>query len=271
MSLKISHNAGFFSCCSVKLEHICSFINENKKLPTIVDSSAQFEWYKNDNDKDKDITYDYFNHYDNILIDSNFQIYSYRNDDQFKNYSDLDFNIIPIVKKYFTPSNNIKNIINNIEKKYNLSYENICVLFYRGNDKITETDISDYNDYINYCNKIIKHNSYITFLIQSDETEFIELITKHFPNNSFYFKDEIRHINRCINTVDVLMKDKNNEFSKYYLAITVIMAKSKYIICGSGNCSLWIILYRENNNNVCQFLKNTWYNNIDILNSTYPK
>lgn len=72
-------------------------------------------------------------------------------------------------------------------------------------------------------------------------------------NNSIIFNDEIRHINKCNNTVDKIMKDKNNEFSKYYLAITIIMSKCKYIICGSGNCLLWIMLYRNNSNNICQF------------------
>ena len=54
------------------------------------------------------------------------------------------------------------------------------------------------------------------------------------------------------------MKNKNYDFSKYYLAITLIMSKCKYIICGSGNCSMWIMLYRGNNNNVYQNLNNKW-------------
>jgi hypothetical protein len=49
----------------------------------------------------------------------------------------LDYNnIIPVVKKYFSPSKGIIDIINNIEQKYNLIHNNICVLFYRGNDKL---------------------------------------------------------------------------------------------------------------------------------------
>jgi hypothetical protein len=34
------------------------------------------------------------------------------------------------------------------------------------------------------------------------------------------------------------------------------MAKCKYIICGSGNCSIWMMFYRGNCDNVYQFLKN---------------
>ena len=58
------------------------------------------------------------------------------------------------------------------------------------------------------------------------------------------------------------MKKQNNIYSKYYLAITIIMAKCKYIVCGSGNCSIWIMFYRGNNNNVCQYNNGKWYDNI---------
>ena len=84
-------------------------------------------------------------------------------------------------------------------------------------------------------------------------------MTEKFPNNSFYFKDEIRHMKKCDDTVDIKMKDTNKEFSKYYLAITIIMSKCKYIICGSGNCSIWIMFYRENSKNIIQNLNNVFY------------
>ena len=62
--IKIIHNAGFFSCCSVKLTKIVDFINSNKRLPDNVDSSKLFRLYKNE--KNKDITFDYFEHYENF-------------------------------------------------------------------------------------------------------------------------------------------------------------------------------------------------------------
>ena len=86
-------------------------------------------------------------------------------------------------------------------------------------------------------------------------------MTNKFPHNSFYFKDEIRHMKKCNDTVDKKMKSQNYDFSKKYLAITIIMSKCKFIICGSGNCDMWIMFYRGNNNNVIQYLNGTWYNN----------
>ena len=232
-------------------------------MPELVDSSSQFEWYKLDTTKD--ITYDFFEYPDklNEIIINNNNIYiNYYHENQLTIYSKLDFNnIFPIVYKYFYPSQNIINKIQLIEKKYNLIYDNICVLFYRGNDKITETQLCDYDEYLIYANSILVQNPNIKFLVQSDETEFIEFITNKFPNNSFYFNHEIRHMKKCNNTVDKIIKETNFIFSQYYLAITIIMSKCKYIICGSGNCSIWIILYRGNSLNVFQNLNGKWYEN----------
>jgi hypothetical protein len=263
MSVVVTHNAGFFSCCSVKLTHIVYFINVHKKFPTIVDSSKQFDLYKV-NDNKEDITFEYFEHPDNchVELDKNIHI-NYIDSHQFHDYSQLDYNsVLGAVAKYFTPSTNIRNIINNMEEKYKLEYENICVLFYRGNDKNRETEICEYNDYIIYANFIISKNPNIKFLIQSDETEFIELMTNTYPDNSFYFKDEIRHMNKCDHTVDFLMRDQISLFSKYYLAITIIMSKCKYIICGTGNCSMWIMFYRGNYENVYQNNNKRWVKEI---------
>lgn len=257
-SLLITHNAGFFSCCSVKLDRIIGYFNYNKKLPDDVNSSKQFEWYKMN--PSQDVTYDYFEHYNNIKTNIPYIHHiNYIESFQFIDYSKLDYNnICPFVNKYFSPSNDIQYNINKIEYKYKLDYNNICVLFYRGNDKNRETKICGYDEYINIAKEILISNPDIKFLIQSDETEFIEKMLEVFPGNSFYFKDEIRHMKKCNSTVDLLTKDKIDIYSKHYLSITIIMSKCKYIVCGSGNCSIWITFYRGNNKNIYQNNDGVW-------------
>jgi maleate cis-trans isomerase len=58
MSVISTHNYGFFSCTTLRFYDIINFINANNKLPVLVDSSAQFGWYKQD--MSKDITFEYF-------------------------------------------------------------------------------------------------------------------------------------------------------------------------------------------------------------------
>ncbi len=261
-TVKVNHNAGFFSCCSVKLDNIIKYINKNKELPQYVNSSSQFEWYKPTNLKNKDITYEYFKKdQKNIIPDCKKKI-NYKESYQFSIYKNLDINTIyPIVQKYFSLSDKILKIENNIKNKYNLNYENICVLFYRGNDKATEVKLPNYNDYIKWGQKILDLNPNIQFLIQSDETEFIEKMKSNFKNH-IVFNDEIRHMSKSNNTVDKIDSSRNFEFSKKYLAITSIMSKCKYVIFGSGNCSIWIVFFRGNANGIVQHYKGKWYNTL---------
>lgn len=231
-------------------------------LPTQVDSSEQFSNYKKSSSHD--VTFEYFENYENIsnLIKYVESIdYSYIDDyKQFSNYKEINYEkIILFVKKYFTPQKQIFNIVNYIEKNFYIdNYENICVLFYRGNDKSRETKLCTYDKFISKADNLLKDNPHIVFLIQSDETEFIYEMKRRYPNNSFWFKGCIRHMTKRNDTVDNLSVERINEFSKFYLAITIIMSKCKYIICTSGNCSLWIMFYRENVNNVLQNLNDNW-------------
>lgn len=259
MSIKITHNAGFFSCCSVRLSEIVKYINANDTLPMNVDSSEQFSWYHKSKSFGGDITFQYFEDYNKIPNPPITSKIDYSHVKQYSDYSKLEYEkICSIVEKYFTPSKEIKDFVCNMESKYNLNYENTCVLFYRGNDKNRETQICGYEEYIKYSDEILKKYPNTRFLIQSDETEFIELIQKTYPSNSFYMKDEIRHMKKCNSTVDKVMKNQNHVFSKYYLGITIMMSKCKFIVCGTGNCSIWIMLYRGNSNGLIQNRANEW-------------
>jgi len=256
MNLISNHNRGFFSCCSLRLDVLINFFNNYKSLPLIYTTVRYYELYKNN--PNEDITFYYFKHYhgisDNIIYS---QDINYKEYYQVKNYKTLDFEgITPFIKKYFTPTDNILNIIKTIENKYNLDYDNICVLFFKGKKKYDNVELPSYDVYIEYAKYVLNIKPDIKFLIQSNETNFILEMTKEFPN-SIIFYDEIRHVKDNTTSVDIVFKEMNFEYSLKYLAITIIMSKCKYIICNSGNCSIWIIFYRGNMENVIQLGINT--------------
>ena len=150
--LKITHDSGFFSCNSLKLHHIVKYINKYKKLPDTLDCQEQFSLYKPHDKTKEDITSTYFDNSSITFQYSGFIDFHWLY--QFIQYNALDFNsLIPLIRKYFSPSNTINDIINHLETKYSLVYTNLCVLYYRGNDKIYESKCSDKILNINY-NKI---------------------------------------------------------------------------------------------------------------------
>jgi hypothetical protein len=249
--LKIKHNSGFFSCCSVRLHHIIEYFNKYKKIPEMVNTDNMFDWYR------PGTTETYFT--ERPLQIKYTRRIDYEHFHQYNDYMKLDYKGLALfIKKYFTPSEEIRGILGDIEAKYELDFNSTCVLFYRGNDKATETEIPKYEDYILRGKQLLEKGPALRFLVQSDETEFIEAMEAAFPGKCLVFRDEIRHIPKSLTTVDKVFKDDNFKFSKYYLAITLIMSKCKHVICGTGNCSLWIALFRGSCLNIQQFQKSKW-------------
>ena len=78
--LTVQYNAGFFSCCSVKLSEIIKYFNSNFKIPDSVDSSKQFELYKTPKNN-ADVTYEYFaSNNSDIIYSKNIDYhYTYQN------------------------------------------------------------------------------------------------------------------------------------------------------------------------------------------------
>jgi hypothetical protein len=258
--IKTTHNAGFFSCCSVKLHEIVDFINSNKKLPDSVDSSQQFEWYKNDKNKDTDITFDYFENYNNITDVDVIHPINYHNSHQFKNYNDLDYNCLtPLIKKYFSPSVKINEIVNNIENKYNIVHDNTIAVYYRGTDKYSETKLAPFDEFYKQIIQMVNINTNIKILLQSDSARFIDYINDKNLKNIVIINENISSY-----TNNGIHNEQSSNTNYYhmlnFLSTIIILSKCKYIICSSGNCSIWIMFYRGNNKNVIQYLEGTWFN-----------
>jgi len=257
----VNHNAGFFSCCSIRLHEITAFFNKNGKLPQKVISERSFKWYKVNTDRD--ITFDYFKPYEGRKLPADAPPSEYWHELQFAIYSTIAYpTIIPLIDIYFSPSVEIQSMMGTMTAKYQMDFANLAVLFHRGNDKIRETKLCGYNEYIEQARSLLATNPDLRFWIQSDETEFIELMLATFPTNSFVMGDEIRHMKKQNATVDA-NKTRIDWFSKNYLAITIMMSRCKYVVCGSGNCSIWIMLYRGHARNILQNLNGRWISTIE--------
>lgn len=252
--IKINHNAGFFSCCAIRLNEIVNFMNLNKKIPDIVDSSNQFEKYKKEKNKNKDVTFDYFENYNNINDVNIIYPITYNVPNQFKPYFNLDYkSVSPLIKKYFSPSVKINEMIEYIKSKYNIVYDNTVAVYYRGTDKKIETQISSFNDFYNKILEIVNINKDINILLQTDTSQFIDYI-KNKNLNNVIIMDENKTSYNSRGIHNEQSGDTNYNEIFHFLSMVIIISKCKYIICGSGNCSIWMMYYRENATNVIQFL-----------------
>jgi hypothetical protein len=253
--LTIAHNAGFFSCCSVQLHEIICFFNTHKRLPSSVDSSDVFGSYKvNYNDSKEDISkllFDYMSS-QNIEFDN---IIDYSHYNQYKPYNKLDLNKInPFIEKYFSPTKEVSDYIDFLEQKYNIDYDNTASVFYRGNDKVTETVLGSYSEYFSKCQEIYNKNNNIKFLIQTDELEFRDEFKNNFANS--FFLEEMPCINKNTDfAIHHIIKPRERlKFAQKILSTTIIVSKCKHLVTHSGNCGMWAVLFRGNVKNVHQLL-----------------
>jgi hypothetical protein len=263
MSVKIQHNAGFFSCCSVKLDCIVKFVNSNKKLPNKVDSSEQFIMYKKPSDKNTDITYKYFEHYDKINnIEALFPI-NFIHNHQFVDYVHLDFqHLKPIVQKYFSPSVEINDIVNNMINKYNINCDSCIAAYYRGTDKHKETRLASFDDFYKKILEVKSNdNDELQILLQSDSAQFIDYIkSKNMKNIIIIDENETSYTNGGIHNDNRAKSTDANYYQIFnFLSTIIIISRCKHLICSSGNCSLWALIYRGNSKNVYQSLNNRWF------------
>jgi hypothetical protein len=268
MSLIVEHPYGningFFSNCSVRFEFIVKYFNDNKKVPSIIDSKKLFYMYKPEEEKEKDITFDFFEDYNNVDIDIKYE--KNLNYDggllhmQYKNYKNIDFtNLAQFIKKYFTPSKEIFLIEQDFVKKYNIEVNNLIGIYYRGTDKEKETKISNFDFFsnkINEINEINKKENLKIFVI----TDTLNMLT-HLKNK---FKDLIFIDENKISQTNNGIHNENNGTTNYndikkLMASLLILSKCKYLIVNSSNCALWTMFFRGNSTNINHNFYDSWF------------
>jgi len=264
--LKLVHNAGFFSCCSIRIFNIISYFTEHKSLPKEIDCSGLFNLYKIN--KSTDITCDFFildklkhdeHILDNIIYEKHIHIDKWNF--QFDNYKNVDYkSILPFVNKYFSPSQQIIDIRDDLILKYNIDVNNCIAIYYRGTDKQNETEIDCFDSYYNKLIEIIEKesNKHIQILIQSDSAQFLDFMKEKCVNKNIIIVRE-NSSTYSNNGIHYQKNGKENYMDIQTLYSTfLIISKCKYIICSSGNCSIWIMYYRGHCYNTYQNLNKKW-------------
>ncbi len=257
--LKTIHNAGFFSCCTIRLLDIIYYFNKNGSLPDEVDSSEQFLHYKGHPGENMIPQY-FMQEAESMDLQCTYPV-SIRNDCmaiQFDSYKNLDFkNITSFINKYFMPSVEVMKQVLFYEIQYKLDYSNLCSVFYRGNDKATEMKIAPYGLFIEKAHEIKAKNPNIRFLVQPDEREFLDAFLAVFPD-SIYFK-ETPMLNKSNTAMffEIPTPDRPRYGLRFFAAV-IALSKCAHSITHSGNGGLWMTLYRGNSNNVHQVFNNEW-------------
>jgi len=140
---------------------------------------------------------------------------------QYVKYKDIDYTqFTPFIEKYFSPSQEIIDIENKIINKYNINVNEYCAVYFRGTDKKKETKIGSFNTYIEKMDELLNIDKNIKFIIQTDNTYFINEVKSKFYN-SISFDENIS------STTDKEIHNENSPDDNYiiikiFLAIVYI-------------------------------------------------
>jgi hypothetical protein len=272
-TLKTTWNSGFFSCCTARLRNILEFHHNNKILP-FVDSSEQWELYKDDGIENiqqwwggtveiynnNDITNKFFKIHKDI---KDFPSQSFSefcdhpmvcNDDQYTNYHKINYNYVnKVIDLYFNLSDEIIQIKKDLIKKYKIEPQSLITICYRGNDKYLETNLPNYDEMLRKLEEIKNKKPNHSILVQSDEKEFNDFILKKFPKSIII--EETVKLSKTTNAVQyTINKGERTKNAQIFLSVMALISESSEVILNSGNVGLWICLLRKNSNNVHQYL-----------------
>jgi hypothetical protein len=256
-----SHSSGFFSCTMIRLFDLINYINDKKHLPRGISGQNQYMHYKVD--PSKDITGDFFAVEDKCVEvpvpASKLSVSPVPGEPQFTDYKKINYAALaPIVRRYFSPSQRIIDLVRVLKDRYAIIPENTCGIMYRGNDKAHETTPPSYSEVIEKAGRIKKANPNIQFFVQTDEAEFLAEFLKKYPK-SIYLAETPRLSKQMSSVQLALPKNEVFDGTLHYIAAIHILASCKYLITTSGNGELWIALYRGHAQGVFQYLRENEY------------
>lgn len=265
--LKVIHPyGGFFSCCTVLLREIIKYYQFYKIFP-VIDSSMIWVPYKefinqnshslffsefNKSQSDIEFVKSYLT--EDIYINNNIAISKSKYEDQFSDYSLINYKeLYDFLKKYFSLNKEVLCIKNTIKEKYKID-SNLISVCYRGNDKSTETNLPNYEELYEKILEISNLNNDCRIFIQSDEIEFYEYIVPKIKNCVFVEEYPKIKSNKDISIQYLVPVEKRIEYARMFLAIMSIISDSKHLIINSGNVGMWACLFRGSCKNTHQYL-----------------
>ena len=253
--LEVYHDAGFFSCCTVRLRSIIQHFNEFRVLPD-VDSRQQLMHYKTAAEAagEVDITPLFFCTTAETRGSGVIQFNAGNNDEQFSDYRLINHDDLALlVRRYFSPSAQVQRLEHELTAKYAIDPATTVVALYRGGDKHTETILPTHDEMIAKVREVLQSRPGHRLLVQSDEQSFCDRLLQEF-GNSFIIEEtpRITTPNSAVQYEFTAMERQRH--AVVFLATLRIISTCDQIVLNSGNVGLWACLYRGSTTGVHQYL-----------------
>lgn len=236
--LELRHNAGFFSNCSIALLEIA----RSQSVIRQIDSTDSFQFYKTEPKENSWSAY-FCQPSPHVLDSSRSEFSSFLL--HHSRYKDLNFKQSnPLISTYFRPSPQVVEIMWQMIRKYEINFEKVLAVHYRGTDKKIEIHPEPVSRWLSEVRKVAKmlpggHR----ILVQTDQQQFLDLMIEEFGPRVFYFR-ELPRTEGSDATHQSLPDSERKGFASNYLAATFILSRCEWVVTHTGNGGYWVSLFR---------------------------
>jgi len=219
-------------------------------LPDKIDYSMGFKRFKSD--PERDIFPDFYRINPDQEVTPKNIILPDENRKQFEIYDFEYYN--QVVKRFFNPSGVVTDRWQMLTEKYDIDPEKTVSVLYRGTDKCTEVRLASPEAYLDAVKQILDQTPANRVLVQTDQTQVLDYFKSELGNMVVSFS-ETPSTSGNNSMIDTMEKDKRDmtDWMQWFDAALRCVAECAYVVNHTGNCGLWMNLYRGNVNNVFQF------------------
>lgn len=236
--LELRHDAGFFSNCSVALLEIA----RSQTVIEKIDATKSFKFYKTEPEENSWSAY-FCQPMPHIPQASRSEFSGFLlNHSRYKN---LDFKqSSSLVSRYFQPSPQVTEIIWQMVRRYEINFEKVLAVHYRGTDKQIEIQPEPVSTWLSEIRKIAKvlpddHR----ILVQTDQQQFLDAVVEEFGSRVFYLRELPLTKNSEANHHS-LPDSERTGFALNLLAATIILSRCEWVLTHTGNGGYWAALFR---------------------------
>lgn len=176
-------------------------------------------------------------------------------DENKKQFDLYDFEYYnPVVKRFFGPSDVVSERKNQLLNKYKINPSETIAVLYRGTDKYTEVRLGSPQAYLQAVQQLLHQTNAKKVLVQTDQTQVLDFFKQELGDMVVHFDETPTTSGQeAMNTV---MENEGNDtmdWMQWFDAALRVVSECAFVVNHTGNCGLWMNLYRGNTTNVFQF------------------
>jgi len=176
-------------------------------------------------------------------------------DENKKQFDLYDFEYYnPVVQRFFGPSDVVSERKNQLLNKYRINPSETISVLYRGTDKYTEVRLGSPQAYLQAVQQVLQQTNAKRVLVQTDQTQVLNFFKQELGDMVVHFEETPTTSGKeAMNTV---MENEGNDtmdWMQWFDAALRVVSECAFVVNHTGNCGLWMNLYRGNTTNVFQF------------------